>query len=133
MTERLTDEQLQALINGCDGVTPGPYFVPETNPGAVCKNGRFSAVALASDRVAERNDRDAPHFARCDPDAILALATEARESRSRIAELEAELKRKDEALAGIEEYWNGEPSDGAMLDALDVIVARARAELGWEG
>ena len=58
---------------------------------------------------------------------------EQRITRARIAELEAEVKRKDDVLVGIEEYWNGEPSDGAMLDALDVIVARARAALGREG
>jgi hypothetical protein len=34
-----------------------------------------------------------------------------------------------EALVSIEEYWNRSPTEGAMLDALDVMTARARATI----
>ena len=44
-----------------------------------------------------------------------------------LRKLLARIKTLEEALIGIEEYWNGSRTDGAMSDALDVIVSRARA------
>jgi hypothetical protein len=46
-----------------------------------------------------------------------------------IASLRAEKARLVEALVSIEEYWNREPTDGAMLDALDVMTRRSRAAI----
>jgi hypothetical protein len=69
----LTLEQIEAIEAGCEGGTPGPYFVPPNNPAAVCREGQFGAVAKCSERLGEFNERDALHFANCDPATILAL------------------------------------------------------------
>ena len=37
------------------------------------------------------------------------------------------IKRLEEALVSIAEYWNGSDTYGAMIDALDVMIARAAA------
>jgi len=64
----MTREQITAMLDGLDGVTPGPWKA---------ENWRVSERKNDSNPVAicNRSDlfRDAAHIARCDPDTIRAL------------------------------------------------------------
>jgi hypothetical protein len=91
---RLSDEELQALIDGCEGVTSGPFgaaggYLTTRNPdgrsfgqtiyhldemGQASPSEPFQAVPFAK-------PKDAAHFSRCGPATIRALATEVLESR----------------------------------------------------
>jgi hypothetical protein len=87
---KLTLEQIVALRNGTEGVTPGPWAL----------NRKASMVGITNEHGYSRhmfesqwpNDpqgqQDTAHIARCDPDTISALATEVLESRATIERLE---------------------------------------------
>jgi hypothetical protein len=79
---KLTDEQIAAIRDGTEGVTPyvvftdgGIHLRERDMNGIMPKIGHVKASKLVS------------HIARCDPDTIRALATEVLESRADIARL----------------------------------------------
>jgi hypothetical protein len=61
--------------------------------------------------------------------SVPALVAHIRELEEMNERQRARETRLVEALVSIEEYWNREPTDGAMLDALDVMTRRARAAI----
>ena len=131
MTAPITDEAWQQIVDGLEGVTPGPWKTHLVDDTTIVSRHNTVATTCDSSETErddgynieyERMERDAAHIARLSPPTILAID-------ARMKALEAEVGRLRLALIGIEEYWNREPSDGAMLDALDVIIYRARAAL----
>jgi hypothetical protein len=105
MTDRLTDEAIAAIRDGCEGVTPGKWQALRSDPaeGVNCHwikaqpspalRGFSKEIAyVGGTYYADGPDvRDAAHIARCDPDTIHALATEVLESRAEIERLVAEV------------------------------------------
>ena len=98
---RLTDEQIAAIRDGTEGVTPGPWrrysksphvardtAQPDPHPNVgsvlVAECGNYQDKELVPFNM-ERWLADAAHIARCDPDTIRALATEVLESRAALA------------------------------------------------
>jgi hypothetical protein len=105
---KLTDEQVAAIRDGCEGVTPGPWYAeaqtgPVTDEGqrrprlGVGAQSRFDTNAAKDDDQDPMDDAwllgiwgvltaedydNAAHIARCDPDTIRALATEVLEARA---------------------------------------------------
>jgi hypothetical protein len=81
---RLTDEQVKALIVGCEGVTPGPWEGSGTLVGIYIEGRREWTLVAKTEKGREfplEYRRNTSHIARCDPDTIRALATEVKESR----------------------------------------------------
>jgi hypothetical protein len=102
---RLSDEQVKALIDGCEGVTPGPYVVirdgddasirpvKDCGPNIWVHLARVENAFEDMDQFGALFDPEVPdeysesqralayHFARCHPATIRSLATEVKESR----------------------------------------------------
>lgn len=107
MTDRLTDTQIKAIRDGCEGVTPGPWQTLRSDPaeGVNCHwikaqpspalRGFSKEVAyVGGTYYADGPDvRDAAHIARCDPDTIRAAMDEIAESRAAHAAKDAEIER----------------------------------------
>jgi hypothetical protein len=72
---------------------------------------------------------DAAYIAAANPETMLALVAHIRKLEEMNERQRARETRLVGALVSIEEYWNREPTDGAMLDALDVMTRRARAAI----
>ena len=110
---RLTDEQIAAIRDGTEGVTPGPWDVWAER----IKGDRYAAIAeLAeqvqlTDPVGENlyllnaggkcpattgcgpcSEANAAHIARCDPGTIRAAMDELIESRAALAAKDAEIE-----------------------------------------
>ena len=115
---KLTDEQIAAIRDGCEGVTPGPWrryaqsphisrdnTRPDPHPGVgsvlIAECGNYRDRQLVSYSMS-RWLADAAHIARCDPDTIRALATEVLESREALAAKDREIERLASARAALE-------------------------------
>ncbi len=86
---RLTDEQIAAIRDGTDGVTPGPWVLGSRSINHQTIDGEgwwdFCRVVVRVDGHSEDDHSgtaNAAHIARCDPDTIRAIATEVLESRA---------------------------------------------------
>jgi hypothetical protein len=87
----------------------------------------YEAAALIRRLQAENDTKDA---LRMQGEAqVASLLVEIASLRAENERQRARETQLVEALVSIEEYWNREPTDGAMLDALDVMTARARAAI----
>ncbi len=81
---RLSDEALKALIDGCEGVTPGPWEGSGTLVGIYIEGRREWTLVAKTEKGREfplEYRRNTSHIARCDPATIRALASEVLESR----------------------------------------------------
>lgn len=103
----LTAEELQAIIDGCEGVTPGPWRIgrlgdqemshvvdfgePPKAPFMILRNGspakpHMGYTGLPDAGVVHSDDGSSPanaaHIARLDPDTIKAMALELQSLRS---------------------------------------------------
>jgi hypothetical protein len=87
----LTDDEIKALLQGCEGVTPGPWATEHGFSFAVHFPEPFPEIALHRDH----KPATAAHIARCDPGTIAELCT-------RVLEAEARVKVLGEAL----EAWH---------------------------
>ena len=70
----LTREQITAMLDGLDGVTPGPWAVEGLNQWhnfSVAWKPELKVCQTYGDSIAA--EADAAHIARCDPDTIRAL------------------------------------------------------------
>lgn len=156
MSEKLSSEQIAAIRDGCEGVMPGPWHTHLVDDTTIISPDGTKVATTCDSAETEREDgynieyermeRDAAHIARCDPDTIRALATEALESRAtieaqaaRIAELEAQIKtvldresatyaRHDEWVAKLEAALANEKAERALLQ--DVIDSRPAINAG---
>jgi hypothetical protein len=128
MTDRLTDEQIAAIRDGCEDVTPGPWdYVPDhfsdgsIKRRSVCvERSKYDWIDLISDL---NNALDAAHIARCDPDTIRAIATELLERRAAEAARQA---TDDEISADLLQWADSIDADG---DDLRPLLRRAAAAL----
>jgi hypothetical protein len=99
----MTREQIDALLTGLDGVTPGPWIVEGLN-----RSGNFSVAWKPELKVCQTYGDsvsaggNAAHIARCDPDTIRALCELALEGLALRAENAEQSEALDE-LTGIEE------------------------------
>lgn len=83
-TERVSDEKLQAMLAGCEGVTPGPWQVKYVGDGrmafAIADSDGVSLLTIVeedhADFAAVYSDGDAAHLVDCDPDTIRSLVSE---------------------------------------------------------
>jgi hypothetical protein len=115
---RLTDEQIAAIRDGTEGVTPGPWRAMRAIDEQWTGTGERRTVPLdagfinhlcffATDAPSGAIDEElqikgwasTQHIARCDPDTIRTLATEVLESRAEIAKMRKALSIWDEAFA----------------------------------
>jgi hypothetical protein len=111
MTMKLTDEQIAAIRDGCEGVTPGPWHIHPVDDTTIITLERTVVATTCDSAATEREDsynveyermgRDALHIARCDPDTIRALATEVLEGRATIARL---TRDQDAAIVALGEW-----------------------------
>lgn len=85
MTAPITDEAWQKIIDGLEGVTPGPWAAKET-PDYCEVRAHGNSIALV-----QGSYETGPHIARLSPDTILAID-------ARMKALEAENKRLRDAL-----------------------------------
>lgn len=64
----MTREQIEALLAGLEGVTPGPYVISQDT------HKWIDTIGLAAENCwSDNRDADAAHFSRCDPDTIREL------------------------------------------------------------
>lgn len=100
---KLTDEQIAAIRDGTEGVTPGPWassdWSEDDGPNAFTIGAASNRYRVAETHEGDNPLKDAAHIARCDPDTIRSLATEVLESR---AETERLTKERDLARAANE-------------------------------
>ncbi len=94
--DTLSDERVEEIIAGCEGVTPGPWTY-EVQPfgSAIAKDSRCIATAhynLAIIGTLLPHAENASHIARLDPQTAASLATELLALRKRVGELEGALK-----------------------------------------
>lgn len=112
MRASLTTEQVEEILAGCKGVTPGPWTFTGLEMTA---NGLKIVDCLwgskTSDGVATYR-----HIARLDPQTVSSLATELLALRKRVGELEAKLAAPDW-------YWPAEDTseDACAFSASEVL------------
>lgn len=147
-TPEISDERIAEIEAGCEGVTPGPWMVQDSNSwrrigrryegqdgGVLCpikQNDGHPDLCAGRGQDTYKNLR---HIANCDPDTIRAMAKEIRESRARLRRTEAELAKAREVLADIAKQkleneidWM-ETEDPDWQGGYEECVRRARAFL----
>ena len=80
---KLTDTQIQAMLTGCNGVTPGPWereelfvYCNDALGTAVCElSSKYNSMPRATREI------NLTHITRCDPETIAAAMTELIERR----------------------------------------------------
>jgi hypothetical protein len=125
---RLTDEQITALRDGTEGVSPGPWclqgaWMPKAKKvrgwlSTACRRPPSPLFALnpfvggTIEHIA-----NASHIARCDPDTIHAIATEVLETRALLASLDEE--RLEEIITdSIDLDWTPRTAARAIVRAM---------------
>jgi len=77
--QTISDEKLAEIIKGCEGVTPGPWMVRDH---CVFTKEPGRCVARLDWHIRdERDDANAAHIARLDPQTVLSLLTELQRRR----------------------------------------------------
>jgi hypothetical protein len=90
----LTDDEIKALLEGCEGVTPGPWQLLGWGPmGLYGKGDLRDAECIARFRADLIEDGNAAHIARCDPGTIAELATRLLTAEARVKVLESALAK----------------------------------------
>jgi len=116
---RLTDEQIAVIRDGCDGVTVGEWAATrfgQTARTVRVAGGKPIAEIWHSGSEAEM-DANAAHIARCDPDTVLALATEVLETRALLAFFDEE--RLEEIITdSIDLDWTPRTAARAIVRAM---------------
>lgn len=83
MSETLTTEQVEELLAGCEGATPGPWGEGDKWVFASPRDGNPSS-ALENILRNEEAQANAAHIARLDPQTVASLATELLVLRKRV-------------------------------------------------
>jgi len=134
---KLTDEQIAAIRDGCEGATSGPW-----HPGHLGEPGRCQCTSILSEtgimgavasvhvdnglKISDGGN-DAPpkdqaaanmrHIARCDPNTIRTLATEVLETRALLASLDVD--RLEEIITdSIDLDWTPRTAARAIVRAM---------------
>jgi hypothetical protein len=117
----LTDDEIRALRNGCEGVTPGPWKWE----GSIYDRMAAGIRSLSEDKglaqvwQTKNAVLDAAHIARCDPTTIAELCT-------RLLSAEARVKVLEEAgsalIADVKRRHPGEELRCQYMRALDAAV-----------
>jgi len=129
MSETLTTEQVEEILAGCEGVTPGPWF--DENPGDdvtlgwvndsdPLNDGGSLATTWAAGRPVGEGKINAAHIARLDPQTVSSLATELLALRKRVGELERTPANEFDAMFFAVEAVMSSPQLAA--EALDNMV-----------
>jgi hypothetical protein len=118
----LTDDEIKALLEGCEGVTPGPWTVEMHGPSPVLYSGRSNERhGLNLMRLSDGDwnfNNNAAHIARCDPSTIAELCTRLLSAEARVRVLEEALRECEETLALVEYPNVVDPRYGAEVEAL---------------
>ena len=118
---KLTDEQITALRDGTQGVTPGfPRWIWLFGDRTVYtrdpSDGCRTAAVVRADFIGQNSEALA-HIARCDPGTIHALATEVLETRALLASLDEE--RLEEIITdSIDLDWTPRDAARAIVRAM---------------
>lgn len=148
----VSDETIEAVLAGCEGVTPGPWYTDDPwviAAGDVKVEVTYLAATNDLDTNYHQQVRDAAHIARCDPDTIRAAFTELRELRRRSppggvseAEVEAALDaRPFQDVTTVRGFLPSEANyEGAAFQIMRSALAAARpylhpaqaGETGWQ-
>lgn len=124
--EHVSDERLAAIIKGCDGVTLGPWMVRDH---CVFTKEPGRCVARLDWHIRDgRDDANAAHIARLDPQTVEALLTELQHRRE--AEAEA-IERCAKVADAYSDIWkrgrNPEDAPEARVGAGREIAEAIRA------
>ena len=78
---KLTDEQIAAIRDGCEGVTPGPW---SQNSGirTWIMAGKLNVATIPQANDGDWSPTNAAHIARCDPDTIRSITSELLKARA---------------------------------------------------
>jgi hypothetical protein len=116
--DRLTDDEIRAILEGTKGVTLGPW-AGEFDDGDFCSYIQAAGLFVARSRLTA----DAAHIARCDPTTIAELC-------NRLLSAEARVRVLEDALLRLS--FMAQTSGGAAGrdEELCAAIAAAQAELG---
>ena len=131
----LTDEQIAALRDGTEGVTPGPWkpFICDDGKQwsgwplsieavnivdkSIVRPGGFYPYEWDAKTSQHEACTNAAHIARCDPDTVLALATEVLETRALLASFDED--RLEEIITdSIDVDWTPRDAARAIVRAM---------------
>jgi len=121
MSDTLTTEQVEEILAGCEGVTPGPWRRHESPQETSVQSDTSTVVVVPWGRGGaslHNAHRDAAHLSRLDPQTVSSLATELLALRKRVGELEGALA-PFARIADMEEQAD-------PFDAVAVNVTRCR-------
>ena len=133
----VSEERLREILDGCEGVTPGPWRVGKHPSGfQLCGDGMWFMTAGWTVKDA-RNQPDAAHIARLDPATVASMAREliSRRASSSPAPVSGEwvegeveaiaefLRERDEAIGNESEYATDEERH-ATAEAIAALRSR---------
>lgn len=145
----MTKEEIEAVLAGCDGVTPGPWTVYHDTCAKCEKEGRaeYDIRELPDGYHAMLGEKaDAAHIARLSPEFVRDLATLALEALSSrdagwqgkirplawIKPQGAEFMRRAQTVVGTYRVWTHHEADGRWFWELgggcDIVDGRARTQ-----
>lgn len=92
MTETLTTEQVEEILRGCEGVTPGPWAVsydelgsgPDLRLVAFLEGPDETLTGVIDEEPGSMGSPILEHIARLDPQTVSSLATELLALRKRV-------------------------------------------------
>ena len=126
----LTDDEIRALLEGCGGVTPGPWTVEMHGPSPVLYSGRSNERhGLNLLRLSDGDwnfNNNAAHIARCDPDTIRELCTRVLEAEAALDQ--AEIVGGLTANGNLWRFWSQKAMDYIAYCNKERDEARARAD-----
>lgn len=76
MTITPSDERLREILDGCEGVTPGPWITDDPWIVSTKEGVRYLASTSGLDTTTLQSDIDAAHIARLDPQTVASIVRE---------------------------------------------------------
>jgi hypothetical protein len=123
----LTDDEIRALLEGCEGVTPGPWQLEQNLTYGFYINSEESDVGpIACDIPIVQ---DAAHIARCDPQTIAELCTRLLNAEARVSDLRSLIKNSDPYLISALTSENNDLQ--ARVKALEEAGRNIKPYLVW--
>lgn len=115
MTSPISTEQLKEILDGCEGVTPGPWTrclhvlpVRDAHIRAEIHGCNICDVIEGTESMRGRVTRadmeaNSAHIARLDPDTVAAMATELLAAREVLSAAHKEIDRLNDQINGWDE------------------------------